>query len=637
MTGAGRLVGFDVFHVICSVMKQFPRPQSISRLFGVLLLVLWTGICRWEDSLGIVRGVQGFQPRISSASFSRPKNIMIHGLDGARPSSKRNRFHIPDPCLTIQPLHFSSLEGKSVILRSMSHQANHKEPSISRNDDANLSLVRQQQIQACLLIAGTTVGGGFLALPTSVVVPVGGFVPAATSLLAVWMYLLVTSLLLTQCLVHSYHTTTRTDTNTSNVKDASSVVLGIPRVAQLTLGRRGSVAATVLLVVLTEATLVSQLSCAGSLWADSRTGSSSSMTQYRLGGLMAAAVGALVSLWGGSGGGNETMLSTSETTSSLATTTASSTKTSQNVATTVNSILTIVFLIFVALLFQAGQSMAIWSRCLPTTQSSFWPVSLATVRPMLRAVPVMLQLLVYGEILPHVCHLLDYNMSRIRTSVVVGSILPLGLLTGWAALGTALVPPTAAVTQDPVKILLTSNGGSTTNTVARRLLVLSVSAIGTTILGSFLALKSAYDDVVTLLRATPQGKSSASSSPLRLLQLVQSRFQRPWFAPLLIAMPPTLISIISPSIFLQAIDFAGSYPILLLYGVIPPLMALYQQQQEESKEGSTTTSTHNNKRRRRRRYYVSIAVLSGSMCVENAIVDLRFILRLLWSKFARYK
>lgn len=39
-------------------------------------------------------------------------------------------------------------------------------------------------------------------------------------------------------------------------------------------------------------------------------------------------------------------------------------------------------------------------------------------------------------------------------------------------------------------------------------------------------------------------------------------------------LPSLLISLTSPEVFLGAIDFAGSYPVLLLWGVAPPLMAL---------------------------------------------------------------
>ena len=221
----------------------------------------------------------------------------------------------------------------------------------------------------------------------------------------------------------------------------------------------------------------------------------------------------------------------------------------------------------------------------------------------------MLQLLVYGEILPNVCHMLQYNRRRIRRAVVLGSLIPLLLLTGWAALGVALVPSVTAsssslpaVAVDPVNILL--QGG---DAVAQRLFVLSTSAIGTTILGSLLALDSAYRDVLRMIF----GPSSASSVPQDdTAERRQSNdaalqfWQRPMVAALAITIPPTLIAAISPSIFLQAIDFAGSYPILLLYGILPPVMAL--------KLGLAG----------KKRYQV-LAILSGTMVLLSAVTDVK--------------
>ena len=37
----------------------------------------------------------------------------------------------------------------------------------------------------------------------------------------------------------------------------------------------------------------------------------------------------------------------------------------------------------------------------------------------------MLQLLVYGEILPSVCALLNYDVGRIKKAIVLGSLIPL--------------------------------------------------------------------------------------------------------------------------------------------------------------------------------------------------------------------
>jgi tyrosine-specific transport protein len=381
--------------------------------------------------------------------------------------------------------------------------------------------------KASLLIAGTTVGGGFLALPQTVVVPLGGFPVSALALLTVWVFLLAVSWILCQSIVQCH-------------ADTGRVGLGIVYLAQRTLGA-GSVTLA-LLVMLTEATLVSQLSRAGILFANS---GSSSLRSYKAGCAIAALSAAVVSFGGDCYNNNN------------------DDDDKKKLATNFNAALTTIFLVAAVLLFAAGQSAADWSRCLQQTAATTTFTFLGSIA---KATPTMLQLLVYGEILPNLCRMLHYNASSIRVALVIGSAIPLVLLTGWAALGVALLPPTTALLSavtstgggggvDPVTVLLQSGGA-----VQSRLYVLAVAAIGTTILGSYLALESVYQDVFS-------GSSMTAENRWWWLK------QRPLLAKVLaIVVPPLAIACASPSIFFKAIDFAGAYPLLLLYGVISPLI-----------------------------------------------------------------
>jgi len=338
-------------------------------------------------------------------------------------------------------------------------------------------------VKAALLILGTTIGGGFLALPSTVVVPLGGFPVTLVSLTTVWLFLLAASWVLIGDIVTCHRETG---------KDALGIVYLTRHVFP---GREKF--ALALLVVLTEATFVSQLARAGILVGGIRN--------YRAGCIATAAVGAMMCQ-------------------------------REGLATNTNALLTIVFLVSAVLMFQAGQSSAVWSRCFASSAT----MNFATVA---RAVPVQLQLLVYGEILPNICRMLQYDKKSIAVALTIGSGLPLLLLTGWAALGVALVPSLSTAV-DPVTILLQHS------TVQRRLAVLAVSAIGTTVLGCYLALQSAYRDAVTT-RSSPN-----------------------WMETLIIAGPPTVIACLSPSLFGQAIAFAGAYPVLLLFGVLPAALSV---------------------------------------------------------------
>ena len=143
-------------------------------------------------------------------------------------------------------------------------------------------------------------------------------------------------------------------------------------------------------------------------------------------------------------------------------------------------------------------------------------------------------------------------------------------------------------------------------------MILATSAIGTTILGSFLALNSVYCDIT-------QGSSHGTTSHLPS----RSRLQHPLIATLSIVIPPMAISITSPTTFLRAIDFAGSYPVLLLFGVIPPVLALRMKKQNPKQtfiKGPTIQ-------------YVGLALLSMIMVAMSAIPDMQAIARLVASQF----
>ena len=103
---------------------------------------------------------------------------------------------------------------------------------------------------AILLIAGTTVGGGFLALPY--VVAPAGFAPSAVTLCGIWLYFIAQSMVVVELLCNVSASTGRSG-------------VGITAVAGDVFGQLGRVVITMLIVVLTKATIVSQISKAGTI------------------------------------------------------------------------------------------------------------------------------------------------------------------------------------------------------------------------------------------------------------------------------------------------------------------------------------------------------------------------------------
>lgn len=362
-------------------------------------------------------------------------------------------------------------------------------------------------VKTSFLIAGTTIGGGFLALPT-VVAPCG-FYPAAISLFGVWFYFLAQSFALVECI--------------NRAKIDSEVPPTIASISRTAFGSKGEAAIGILLTILIQATLVSQIARAGMLFFN-----------YRLGCLASAfSIAALVF----------------------------APRSGVRMAANANAGLTTLFLLSCISVFSIGVGSADFSLLSASNNWSMMP----------SALPSFLQLLCYGEIISTVCEISNYNAVKTKKAIVLGSFMTLCLQLTWSALGIALTP--ASSTIDAVSALI-QNGGP----VKLPLLSLSVTAILTTILGSYLALLSTVNEWVDKFDSRKIDKESAKGEKDKNNILKRIKVGA------LISIPATLIASTSPSVFLAAIDFCGSYPVLSLWGIVPPVVALIQRSKEDKNE-----------------------------------------------------
>ena len=125
---------------------------------------------------------------------------------------------------------------------------------------------------AASLIAGTAIGGGFLALPYTTA-PAGAL-PSGAALLGVWSFLLAESLIIVDLVL---------DASSSTAAPAS-----FSSAAEATLGRRGALTVRALFLVLMVTTLVSQFAKGGELLCSAFAASAP--------GLYAPSVGAAAAL-----------------------------------------------------------------------------------------------------------------------------------------------------------------------------------------------------------------------------------------------------------------------------------------------------------------------------------------------------
>eukprot|EP00252_Welwitschia_mirabilis_P001882 TRINITY_DN11853_c0_g2_i2.p1 TRINITY_DN11853_c0_g2~~TRINITY_DN11853_c0_g2_i2.p1 ORF type:complete len:170 (+),score=31.64 TRINITY_DN11853_c0_g2_i2:585-1094(+) len=123
-------------------------------------------------------------------------------------------------------------------------------------------------------------------------------------------------------------------------------------------------------------------------------------------------------------------------------------------------------------------------------------------------------------------------MFLVWDAVILGTISPLSLT------GTDMV--------DPLQQLRSSN-----SIVGPLVDAFSFLAIATSYIGFVLGLSDLLADLLKL----PSG---------------QSRQPLPY---LLTVVPPVILALLNPDIFFKALDFAGTYGVLVLFGILPAAMA----------------------------------------------------------------
>lgn len=403
---------------------------------------------------------------------------------------------------------------------------------------------------AAALVAGTAIGGGFLALPYTTAP--AGFLPSSVALCGSWLFLFLQSLVL------------------------SDLVLDAPAdpppsfntLAGASLGPVGQRAVSALFVALMLTTLAAQYAKGGALLGAAL-------------GLRAPGASALCAV----GLSLFTLLAPSRA------------------AASANAVLTVGFAASLCGVFALGLPLSVPERLLRADWGAAW-----------RTVPTLLQLLVFLEVVPTVCELCRRERPRVRRALLVGSLGLLGVQLGWSGLGLGLVPFVAGDLADPLEALR-SGGGAIGPVIG----ALGGCAVATTVIGTNLALHGFFADRKGGPRDRPEqeGKAGEGADAGKSLGAA-ARFAAAVSVPLAIACAG------EASAFLAATDFAGAYPVALLWGVAPPLMAL----RSPARDGSERSG------RLRRAALVLLAAASAAFVGANLAFDVP---RLLGGGAARWE
>ena len=179
-----------------------------------------------------------------------------------------------------------------------------------------------------------------------------------------------------------------------------------------------------------------------------------------------------------------------------------------------------------------------------TNVSMHWD-AIATV------IPVMFVAFVYHNVVPVVAARLEGDKARIRQAIFLGSLIPLVLFLVWNAVILLSVGQSVG---DPIKQLQNGVNGSRLGAAVS---VFSELAVTTSFIGFVYGLLSFFND--------------AFSKNIFSKDIWSERYERPAkFA--LVFLPPLALSVLSPTIFFDAIEIAGAFGVSILFGVLPAAM-----------------------------------------------------------------
>lgn len=340
---------------------------------------------------------------------------------------------------------------------------------------------------AIFLVAGTTVGAGILAIPA--VTQESGFLASAVACILCWAFMVVTGLLVAEV-------------NVNTMSELGSGGVSLVSMAKRTLGSFGVQVASWSYILIHYTLLVAYIARSSGILTNFLgipVWESATLFSLVLGGIC---------FFG-----------------------------SQRFIGATNGVLVFGLVASFAALVAVASGDLHWEALL---RANFEAV------PM--SIPIIALSFVYQNVVPVLCTDLEGDLPKVRTAIVLGTAIPLGLFLVWNAVILGSFPDTGVAAEkmiDPLQQLR-----STSVTVGPFVEAFSLIAIATSYIGFVLGLTDFFSDLLKL----------------------QTRQNKP-FIYLLTLVPPVVLSLLDPEIFFKALDFAGTYGVLVLFGILPAAMS----------------------------------------------------------------
>ncbi|GJP30142.1 hypothetical protein CLOM_g22613 [Closterium sp. NIES-68] len=381
-------------------------------------------------------------------------------------------------------------------------------------NEANTGHEPGDLLSSTLLVAGTTVGAGILALPA--VTSEAGFLPSSATCIVCWLYMVATGMLIAEV-------------NVNTMCELGSGGVSLVSMAERTLGTAGVRIAATTYLLIHYAVITAYVSRSADIISSVAT-----VPHGVAASLFTLSFGALCYFG------------------------------SQRAIGLVNGLL-------------VGGIVLSFGFLLAFSLADIHPQALlaANLAAVPASVPIIALSFVYQNVVPVVATNLEGNLSRIRTAILAGTALPLVMFLLWdaAILGTAPLPPTPQPLTDALAMGSTAAAAAPAAAAAAvetmsavdplvRLQQIDPSVGGAVQLFSFFAIATSYIGFIL-------GLSDFLADALKLPS-GRGRTPLPY---ILTLAPPLAFSLSNPDLFFTALDLAGTYGVLVLFGILPAAMA----------------------------------------------------------------
>lgn len=173
-------------------------------------------------------------------------------------------------------------------------------------------------------------------------------------------------------------------------------------------------------------------------------------------------------------------------------------------------------------------------------------------------IPILVTAFHFHNIIPAICESLNWNQKVIGRTMLIGMAMGFIMNAAWLVIGIGVLPLdnssvgliNAFTKNLPATVPLAEIMGSQTFLVIT--MFFAMIAITTAYLANGMGLIGFMDD----LTSQYMGRTN------------------PFLSRVLAFAPPLIIALVYPDIFLKAIDFAGGFGIVTLFGILPSIIAL---------------------------------------------------------------